>query len=193
MKKKKYITLFFIIFSAFVITQFVIMISKNRSGDSMSNTLKYNSFKELNLEFLSPDDWSLFDVSDINRNKEGILQNLIITGETYKGPYPLLEIYLFNNQAIENIIQSDVARINDKYKNKLTTEVENDYSSGIIFYSFVDDATFFEKEDRLISCKDWVGKKTNSILILSICATEVQWEILDEQYDRIIHSVKILE
>ena len=193
MKKKKYVILFLLLFSAFAITQIVIMRSKNLSGDSMSNTLKYNSFNKFNLEFLSPDDWNFFDTSESSQNKEGILQNLIITGGSSKGPYPLLEIYLSNNQAIESIIQSDITRINNEYKNKLTNEVEIDYSSGIISYNFVDDETFFEKEGGLISCKDWVGEKLDRILIFSICATEEQWEILDEQFDRIINSVTILE
>ncbi|MBG0787071.1 MAG: hypothetical protein H0S79_18395 [Anaerolineaceae bacterium] len=193
MKKKMYVFLFLLLFSAFTITQILIMRSKNLSGDSMSNTLKYNSFTKFNLEFLSPDDWNLYDVSESSQNKEGILQNLIITGGSSKGHYPLLEIYLSNNHAIESIIQSDVTRINDEYENKLTDEVEIEYGSGIISYNFVDDETFLKKEGGLILCKDWVGEKSDCVLVFSICATEEQWEILDEQFDMIINSVTVME
>ena len=193
MKKKKYVILFLILFSAFAITQIVIMRSKNFSGDSMSNTLEYYSFDKFNLEFLSPDDWNFYDISESSQNKEGILQNLIITGGSSKGHYPLLEIYLSNNQATETIIESDITRINNEYKNKLTNEVEIDFGSGIISYNFIDDETFFEKEGGLISCKDWVGEKLDCVLVFSVCATDDQWTILDEQFDRIINSVTILE
>lgn len=193
MKKKNYIYIFLLIFFIFAISQLVIMRSKNLSGDSMSRTLINNSFNKFHLEFLSPDDWILFDTSESSQYKEGIQQNLIIDGGNPKGAYPWLEIYLFTNQTIENIIQSDVNRINSEYQNNSINIVEVNNGSGIISYNFVDDKVFFERSGRVISCKDWVGEKLDRILIFSICATEEQWAILDEQFDRIINSITILE
>ncbi len=141
------------------------MRSKNLSGDSMSRTLINNSFNKFHLEFLSPDDWILFDTSESSQYKEGIQQNLIIDGGNPKGAYPWLEIYLFTNQTIENIIHSDVNRINSEYQNNSINIVEVNNGSGIISYNFVDDKVFFERSGRVISCKDWVGEKLDRILI----------------------------
>jgi hypothetical protein len=156
-------------------------------------SLKEYNFEELDMKFDAPDNLVLFDVTHSSYLHEDIEQYLLIEGGG-AGGFPSVKIYRFprNNSDfgqmnIQTIIDLDVDRIKSQY-NFQSLEIENEKSLTNISFSYLTNIIIFQKKDKQILCKDWIGERENNFLLVSVCATEKQWDELDEVYENIIFS-----
>lgn len=192
MKNKK---LFIIVILFLICLLFILILVKVlQSGQTNSVFLVEYSFNGLNYKFVAPDDWILFDVTDTAELHNDIEKFLIIEGGQTN--YPRLKIYEFEEEDLhdgnfdkQTIIDMDIERIKEQYEIQ-SLEIRDNNNIEEISFEFLTKSILFLKRDRLIYCKDWVGKEEGKIFIISICATEQQWEKLDNVYSQIIQSIE---
>lgn len=183
-----------------VIGVIITMVMKNLSysGVTLSSTLTTNDFANLGLSLQVPDDWVLHEIVGSPANKEGISDNFIIHGGRLAGALPWIKIYQFENtfnnksEEIEKLVNSDVLRVNEEYDiQSLNIKGFDNYS--IISFVYSKDGDLYEKAGRLITCKDWIGENDSYLYIVSICATDEQWKVVEPIYNQIVTSIKSYE
>ncbi|QRN83543.1 hypothetical protein JR338_01960 [Chloroflexota bacterium] len=190
MTKKKKAWLFFLFWSIFSIVNLRIMYNRSLSGKSLSTTLITETFKNINISILVPDDWIIYDVTNSSEYGEGINTNLIIQGGKPAGSLPWLKIFQFDQnsdqfQSIDEIIYSDILRINNEYQLRFIDVVDRENHTDILFeYPY-------GNSERVKSCIDRIGEKDGFIFITSICATSEQWEVIEPIYDQIVNSITV--
>ena len=190
-------TKFFIIFIVFIfgIGYLIFFTNSSLSGHFITESLVDYHFDELGIDFLAPDDLVLFDVSHSSNLHEDIEKYLIIEGGG-AGGFPQIKIYRFPNgiygeetDTTNTIVNIDIERINNQY-NYQTLEIANNNSVNNLTFTYLTNIIIFQKADKEILCKDWIGEKENYMLLVSICATEKQWIQLDNVYEDIILSIE---
>ena len=171
------------------------------SGISTSITLVEKNFNKLNINLLLPDDLVLFNVSKTYEKYKDFEKHLIVEGGNGMGGFPHVKIYRFlqndffeKDFRIQYFINQDEIRIRDQYDiNSLTLPDDENHIEKISF-TYYTNIVIFQEKDQLILCKDWIGEENeNKVLLVSICATEKQWEKLDEVYEEIIYSIEYIE
>ena len=197
MKRKKLI--FLVLFIFFLIGAFCLRIFINTalSGKSISTSLVEYSFEELDFILYAPEDWVLFDVTETAELQEDFNKYKIIGGGQPASGYPWLKVFQFKKEEIhggnfdtQTIIDLDIERIRDQFELQSLEINDNDDSVENISFEYLTNIVIFQKKDVKIYCRDWIGKESERIFVLSICATEQQWEKLDDVYPKIIQSVK---
>lgn len=168
-------------------------------GESISTSLVDHSFKELGISLVLPEDWVAFDVSDTSNFVEDMEKYLIIEGRQGVGGYPRVEVYKFedansNGEDFDKqiIIDRDIERI--KALDEIQTiEINHDENKiETLAYDYLTNIVVFQEKKIFIHCKDWIGEEQKQIILISICATNQQWNLLDEIYGQIIQSFSII-
>jgi hypothetical protein len=144
-----------------------------------------------------PDDWILHDTSSTAYMGEELEDYSIIQGQQDTSFYPRINIYRFTQESFsegaldaQTILDLDIERINAQ--NDVLFVHKNTDEGGIedIYYEYLTNVIVILKKDKIIQCKDWISEDDNTFLLVSICATELQWGRLDEVYEKIIYSIE---
>ncbi len=168
------------------------------SGVTVSSTLTLNKFSNLGLSLLAPDDWVLHKIVASPEVADGISNNFIIHGGKLAGSLPWMKIYQFkdinidNNEEFDEIINSDISRVNEEYNIQFLDIKEYDNYS-IISFVYSKEGGLYEKAGRLITCMDWIGENDGYLYIVSICATDEQWNVIEPLFNQIVTSIKSYE
>lgn len=201
--KRKWLFIFLAIF-VLLITGIVYLnnsTSNSLSGQSTSIILNEQKFADLNIKLTIPNDLILKDVSSIFNKYEGVYGNLIIEGGNGMSGFPWVKIYQFNKEDFSEeyfktqyFINQDEIRVREQYEVNSLIFPDNGSNIEKITFTYYTNITIFQKRDQLILCKDWIGEEINNkILLVSICASDMQWEKLDQVYEEIIKSIEYIE
>lgn len=170
------------------------------SGSSTSTTLIEKKFNKLNIKIFIPDDLVLYNVSKTYEKYTSFEKHLVIEGGNGMGGFPHVKIYQFdqedfseNDFQTQYFINKDENRINEQCDINSLTLSDDEKIIEKISFTYYTNIYLFQENNQLILCKDWIGEIEKQILLVSICATEQQWDKLDDVYEEMIYSIEYME